>query len=263
MLLPIKMKRDNNDYRIAFLIGGQNSQTPPTGVAFLGFTLNLDGLPTFNNSALGLLLEDLNSSLDTPVAALLVCDPHIEYSGGEIQLDPNDSIAIIHDHGPLIGNIDNSTTFLSLVFQETIAIFFNPDFAEDQTFTLPAQQAFLPLGIIPKFNYSNVPLIPLLSPEEISSNLNRVATSITKSYSTGAIIGESFGVPTSLVLDVDGWMEKEKLVLATNSQLFWVNIGLWVVTICLLAWLGWLMDWRAMKPFALEGILDTLKNKKV
>lgn len=251
-----------NDSRVAFLLSGENSQSSSITPPGKGPRLNLDGLPAFNTSGLSFEISLESWGLNAPAAALLVCDPHVEHSGGEVRLYPNGSFAITRSQGPPIGNIDNSSEFLRRIVQELVTAFFSPDVDREVYFTLPSIQAFLPdTEFATLTDFSDHRFAPL-STKEIADNLNGVTTSIAKAFSSGAIIGESFGVPaSSLLFDVDGWVEKEQLLLGANSRLFWIGVGLWLLNVCLVGLLGWLTSWEVMKPFALECILDVLRKE--
>lgn len=247
---PVVIFNGDSDYRVGFLFSGQESQTSSSPTTpFPGLRVNLEDLPIFNASNLSIFGGTVH--LKAPITTLLVCEPHLEYSGGEVQLHPNGSITIIHSQNPPIGIIDNTSQFLGNIFRDYISRFFAPSFATSDLLTLPAIETFLPSTGFTAANFSNGGYIASpLSLKEISSNLNAITTSIAKYFSGGAIIGGGFGISaSSALLDVDGWVENEKLVLVTNPRLFCNGIGLWFGTICLLVWLAWVMEWDEAVPF--------------
>ncbi|KAF5361942.1 hypothetical protein D9756_002016 [Leucocoprinus leucothites] len=256
-LLPFPLERNDSDYRVAFLIFAQNTSDSTT----TGIPISLEGIPTFSTTGLDLKVSLEPLSVDAATVALLVCDPHLSVSGGEVQLDANGTITVTRSQGPTLGNIDQSPEFLQNFMPGSIAAFFAPDTDTSLYVTIPALQAFFPLdgaedadGL---FNKSMPPL-PL---QDISENLNGIATSIAKAFSSGFVIGEKFGGDaSSMLLDVDGHVEKQQLVLATNPRTFWIGVGLWLFNICLLILLAWLMRWEEMKPFALEYLLPVING---
>lgn len=253
-LLPFPLVKSDDDYRVAFLFTAHNASASNEGP----LTINLDGISTFDPNGLIVEISAEHFRIDARTAALLVCDPHISHSGGEALLYPNGTIAITASQRPSVGNIDNSTEFLRYITRDPVSAFFAPDPANEHYLTLSAMQAFFAFDSL---SSSGDKAVPPSSLEVISDNLNRITTSIAKAFSSGYIVGTSFGdAKSSLLLDVNGYAERHQLVLGTNSRIFWIGVGLWVVNICLLTLLGRLMQWDEMKPFALQYILPMVEG---
>lgn len=82
--------RNNSDHQIVYLLNGGYPQTQ-----FL--EIDLRGLPAFNISSEEMYNVGLHTIPAAYNAILLVCNPGIEYSGGEAQLSANGTIVIAHD----------------------------------------------------------------------------------------------------------------------------------------------------------------------
>ncbi|KAF8998227.1 hypothetical protein BDQ17DRAFT_817853 [Cyathus striatus] len=238
---------NTDDGRMAFLFLGSNTiiSSPDN----FTYALNLDNLPTTPTAPL--FPEGYTTPVGSPLASVLLCDPHYKVSGGYAILNTDGSLAVSSSEDARVNNIND--TVVNRVFTMSLL-----DAITDMEplRTVPDSINSLTASLFLS-NFAFQKTTPL-SAEEITRNMNAYVLSATKAFTDGyspITSGYSFAgtfetSPTSSLVQV------QKLALVTNRNVFYITVGLVCAIGALVPFMVW--GWMRLKnyPLGLSTLLS-------
>ncbi|KIJ49183.1 hypothetical protein M422DRAFT_246988 [Sphaerobolus stellatus SS14] len=239
-------------------LGASNSAPP---------LLNLDGLLTVLAASV-IKSQSLNLTLAGPLITLLICDPHIQISGGLISLATNGSLSIISSDHPLLRNVplDAANLMLSAAIINVVE---NTDAYGDGRSFVNGLSSLLFFPNAYNFKSLNegkaVKPLPLI---DTSTKMNVFTLSGTKAFSDGyavdadAVDAETASYGSFVNPQTNGVIQEQRLGLVTNKPLFIITCVL-VPPITLLTaalYNGW-KGWKGFE-FSIESLLGAKLMKE-
>ncbi|KAF5362227.1 hypothetical protein D9756_002507 [Leucocoprinus leucothites] len=256
----IGLEPNGQDYgagESAFLFLGGNSTlpaTPPETITYANRWIDLGGLPTTDLRVL------TSESFNAPLATLLICDPHLDFTSGTVRLSPTLSpsapdIEVISQtsHVP-IGNIDPATVRVL--------------FAEGQVYTTGPYPVLLnptipnSLFFPSQFMEKEGPVAPLDS-EKIAEQIGRGNLALMKRFTggfTGAATDPLVGLKAqaSTTTTVKGSYENSKLALVASAPFVIIHSILFVALVAVLLRLRFLNVMAGRPSFGLTNLEKAL-----
>ncbi|KAF8987374.1 hypothetical protein BDQ17DRAFT_1375175 [Cyathus striatus] len=246
-----------------YLFAGRNS-TFPNSTDLAG--INLDNTPTAET-----YISSPDARISAPLISLLVCDPHLELSGGEITLRTDGFLEVSWSSGPLYGNMQQNLTNLTFTLGMIDVVSFsqvnlNDIILEDQTADWFMNDMSAKIFTAnPSFNASKTPYIPPLPLLQINDNINKYFLSASKAFTDGYrfhpdLQGQSI-VPIAFysLASVPGIAEIPTVAIVTSRIIYYLafaQIG-FIAILTPFLYRGWKLGKRY--PFS----FDTLWREKL
>ncbi|KXN85404.1 hypothetical protein AN958_11376 [Leucoagaricus sp. SymC.cos] len=177
-VVPLKAADDTS--LSAYLLYGSNDTYPTTNSS--RYVLNMGNIPSHLNET-GFQDAQLPIQINAPLISVLICDPQMHITSGQVHLFVNGTLSVESTEAPLIGNIpsaDANFLFSQGLFAATLV-------ADMMTPRLPLFANLLSSYMFldqPDPSNSTIPY-SLLSLETIANNMDSVVLSASKAFTDG------------------------------------------------------------------------------
>ncbi len=241
----------------AFLFIGGNSTfrnsrvTPSTP-----FAIDLGTLPaTFVTSGVGVSV--VQESFVGPLASVLVCDPHLQISGGRASLAADGTLRIISSGQPPTGNFPPSAAKLIFTNSFQVALVELVPLELNNIINNVASVMFMANSSVDWNTAANIPPSDLAT---INKNLDAFMLSAAKAFidgyrKTGSSAAVSFDLKT-----IPATGKEQRLALTTSKGLFITVIVVFVIALVLLYTLCRSVLAQKRYPFDLHSVLSVLED---
>lgn len=187
---------------------------------------------------------------------MLVCDPHMQVTGGQVRLLQNGTLLIESIGLPPVGNIPEPAA--NLLFSQSLLI--ATQLADTTTQHLPlfanliSSRMFLePLG-----GTNSTPLYKPLSPDAIGRNMNIFVLSASKAFVDGYSPENATKGDTFVTMPVQASVQEEVMALTASETLLIITIVLSLLAVLLVTALCVKLP-ESLQLFNLETITRKLE----
>lgn len=242
----------------AVLLIGTNSTLPVDPNENKRSTINLDDIPAmFHPSGLTLNTSgSIPSQWASPLSTVLFCDPHIEVSGGHVQLTPSKKLTVTTSGLPPIGNMprDAITTIFTQALLEALDT--NDETVEQWIGTLSTIMFLTDISM----NLTTFPHgVPIHNLTTLAENFNSFTHSASKAFLDGLYVDPSDQSNiTAQARSVPGLAEVEAQALVGDKTLGFVSLCLSVTSMISYGLLVNLMLGNPSEAFDLQNLLPVL-----
>ncbi|KAJ3555648.1 hypothetical protein NP233_g12157 [Leucocoprinus birnbaumii] len=252
----------------AFLFLGGNSSLPVNSTDQNRAWIDLSGLPSVFNPWGFVRTRSLYPPLLSPLATLLICDPHLYLTTGTVRLKPtpglqvNDVTVLSWNDSNRVGNIDDLAA--QNLFTNTLTSAINQPDSVPWLRTLNflnlngvVSQMLLNVSDVRPLNWTGLGSVPPFELGTINQNLNNFTLSAAKAF-TGGDKGEDVTVAQQTTnvsaRVVEARSTNATLALATSIQFAILHTVLFVLIAVILAGLANLNRTQGRIPFDLKSI---------
>jgi hypothetical protein len=253
-ILPLIQQPVVNGSQSGFLFLGGNKSLPVCG----GHSpIDLTGIPSAYN-AMGFSFNSTTAlhsydSLCANLASVLVCDPQISLSGGEVTLQSNGHLTVNSADLASVGNIPIAAIEIPFS-QGLLSAVITPEPDSNSSTIVNFISALLFMTDL-TMNTDNHPTgIPPLHVDIINGNMDTFVGSAVKAYADGHFPGNGTlpygGFNT---VEVRARQQEQRLALVTDVPLWTATMSLVALSAILLTWLA--VMWKRRDPFDLRSIM--------
>lgn len=247
--MPVAPGRDSP--LSAYLFYGSNGTYGATNSS--RYVLNLGNIPSLVNVTGGRYPQ----LPDSPLLSVLICDPQIRVTGGQVRLMTNGTLSVESSALPPVGNIPQSTA--NFLFSHGLLAATQPADIMAQKLPMSANLATSRMFLSPLASTNSTPAYQPLSLDAIARNMNSFFLSASKAFVDGYVPGQGDkGTNTFATMPIQGTVQEEVIALTASEVLLIITIILSVLAV-LLATILCMNVPESLQLFNLETVAQTLE----
>jgi len=239
-----------------FVGGNGTFHKNPTSPPPASFAIDLGTLPsTFVSAGVGVNIG--GQPFVGPLASVLICDPHLDITGGRVQLSSDGTIAIIDSGRPVIGNIPPSAA--NLIFTNALqgALISIEPLEISNGVNNVASIMFMANSSVDWNSAQNIPTLDIAT---INKNMDIFMLSAAKAFLDGYRKAGTSPTPTFDLTTISATGQEQRLALTTSKGLFITTIVVSAISMGLLFALCQATLSLKRYPFDLHSVFAVLQE---
>ncbi|KAJ3575935.1 hypothetical protein NP233_g756 [Leucocoprinus birnbaumii] len=239
-------------------IGGNSTFVNSRATPAAPFAINLGTLPaTFVTQGVGVTAGS-DIALEGPLASVLVCDPHIDISGGRVRLLNDGTVEVISSGQSARGSFPISAANLIFSNALQVALIGLEPLEVANLVNNVASDMFMPSN--GSIDWNTVENVPPLDLPTINKNVDTFMSSAAKAFIDGYRKTGASTIPTFDQDSVAGIGQEQRLALTTSRGLFITTIVVDVIALLLLYALCRSALTQERYPFNLFSVFQVLSE---